>query len=63
MAITVPLRVVINFVDGLTALRFTANNAVHAWEFFMMCQQLAEVISSISHLFSITTTEQSVPSW
>jgi hypothetical protein len=27
------LREVINFVDRLTALYFTASSAVHAWEF------------------------------
>jgi hypothetical protein len=38
---------VINFVDRLAALCFTASSVVHAWE-FMICQQWAAVISSIS---------------
>jgi hypothetical protein len=43
----------------LTALCFTANSAVHAWE-FMICQQWAAVISSISRLFSVTISKQCV---
>jgi hypothetical protein len=56
------LREVINFVDRLMVLCFTASSAVHAWE-FMICQQCAAVISSFSPLFSVTTSKQSVPSW
>jgi hypothetical protein len=57
------LREVINFVDSLTAFYFTASSAVHAWEFFMIFKQCVAVISSISRLFSITFSEQCVPSW
>jgi hypothetical protein len=30
---------------------------------FMICQQWAEVIRSISRLFPVTISEQCVPSW
>jgi hypothetical protein len=41
------------------ALCFTANSAVHAWE-FLICQQWVAVISSIRYFFSVTTNEQCV---
>jgi hypothetical protein len=34
-----------------------------AWDIFMIYQQWAAVISSISRLFSAAITEQCVPSW
>jgi hypothetical protein len=44
------------------ALCFTVSREVHAWE-FMICQQEAAVISSISHLFSVIVSEQHGTSW
>jgi hypothetical protein len=49
-------------MDHLIALCFTVSSAVHAWE-FMICEQQAAVISSISHLFSVTVCEQCGMSW
>jgi hypothetical protein len=61
--ITFGIKGIINFVDCLMALCFTASSAVHVWELFMICQQWAAIISSISHSFSITINEQCVLSW
>jgi hypothetical protein len=41
-------------------LCFTASIEVHAWEFVY---DLASVISSISHLLSVTVSKQRVSSW
>jgi hypothetical protein len=54
---------VINFVDLLRhcvsrrAVRLMRGNL------FMICEEWTEVISSISRLFSVTISEQWVPSW
>lgn len=49
---------IINFVDRLMVLCFKVSSAVHAWDLFMISQQWAAVISSISYLFSVPITEQ-----
>jgi hypothetical protein len=53
----------INFVDCLTALCFTATIAVHAWEFVYNLSAAAAVITSNSHLFSVTVSVQCGTSW
>jgi hypothetical protein len=55
-------------VDHLTALCFTASNAARAWEFVRdlsaaCSRQQATVISTISHLFLVTDSEQCGTSW
>jgi hypothetical protein len=50
-------------VDRLTLLCFTASGVVHAWEFVYDLSAVGAVISSISRLFSLTISEQCVPSW